>query len=505
MGGRVVTLGVWFVLTPFLLHHLGPVEYGLWVLVGALVGYGTILDLGISSAVAKYVAEYRARGEIEKARALVATALSLYTALGLLAVALAAALSPVFPRVFNIPASEHHRAALLVLVSGLVVGVELPASTSYSVLRGLQRFDVINLINVVGMLLLALVTVIVILLGGGLIGIVAANIPLTLLMQIPTVWFIRRTAPDLPVGWRGFDLRLVRPVASFSSALFLTSIAGQLKAKTDELVIGAFLPVARVTPYALARRLSELPQILTSQFIRILLPLASQLHAERDRARLRALFTTSTRASLALFLPIACGVAVLAGPFLAAWVGPAYAHNGRLVLILVVAGLVEISVWPAAAILQGMARHRLLAVFSAGSALANLGLSIVLVRPLGVTGVALGTLIATGGEMFFFVFPFALRVAGVDVRSALKQVLVPTLVPAVPAVVALYGMREALRPASLVSVAFAGLAGALVYLATYLAFEASRPERETLRVAGLGVLGFLRARATAAVVSARRS
>jgi O-antigen/teichoic acid export membrane protein len=270
-------------------------------------------------------------------------------------------------------------------------------------------------------------------------------------------------------------------------------------------VIGAFLPVARVTPYALARRLSELPQILTSQFIRILLPLASQLHAERDRARLRTLFTTSSRASLALFLPIACAVTVLAGPFLAAWVGPAYAHNGRLVLILVAAGLVEISVWPAAAILQGMARHRLLAVFSAGSALVNFGLSIALVRPLGVTGVALGTLIATAGEMFLFVFPFALRVADVDVRSALTQVLVPTLVPAVPAVVALYGMREALTPASLVSVAFIGLTGTLVYLATYLAFEASRPERETLRGVGLGIVGFMRARATAAVVSARRS
>jgi O-antigen/teichoic acid export membrane protein len=325
-------------------------------------------------------------------------------------------------------------------------------------------------------------------------------------MQIPTVWFIRRTAPDLPVGWRGFDLRLVRPVASFSSALFVTSIAGQIKAKTDELVIGAFLPVARVTPYALARRLSELPQILTSQFVRVLLPLASQLHAERDRTRLRALFTTSTRASLALFLAISCSVAVLAGPFLRAWVGPAYADKGNLVLILVAAGLLEISAWPAAAILQGMARHRLLAVFSIGSALANLGLSIALVRPLGITGVALGTLVATAAEMLFFVFPFALRIADVDARSAVRLVLVPTLVPAVPAIAALYAMREALAPRSLVSVALIGFAGGLVYLAAYLAFEASRPERETVRLAGLGLVGFLRARGSrAATALARRA
>jgi hypothetical protein len=136
----------------------------------------------------------------------------------------------------------------------------------------------------------------------------------------------------------------------------------------------------------------------------------------------------------------------------------------------------------------------------------NLGLSIALVRPLGITGVALATLIATAAEMFFFVFPFALRVADVDARSALEQVLVPTLVPAIPAVGALYAMREALAPGSLISVALIGFAGALVYLATYLAFEASRPERETLRAAGVSVVGFLRVRGSrAATAIARRA
>jgi peptidoglycan biosynthesis protein MviN/MurJ (putative lipid II flippase) len=145
-------------------------------------------------------------------------------------------------------------------------------------------------------------------------------------------------------------------------------------------------------------------------------------------------------------------------------------------------------------------------VFSAGSALANLGLSIALVRPFGVTGVALGTLIATSAEMFFFVFPFALRVAGIDARTALEQVLLPTLVPAVPATLALYALREALAPTSLFSVALIGFAGALVYLVTYLLFEASRPERETVRIAARGVVGFVRVRGSrAATAMARRA
>src|SRR5215210_4950869 len=79
--GQFVTLGTGFVLTPFVLHQLGASSYGLWVLAGSVVAYGSLLDLGISTAVVKYVAEYRARGETEQAHGLVATALCLYTVL----------------------------------------------------------------------------------------------------------------------------------------------------------------------------------------------------------------------------------------------------------------------------------------------------------------------------------------------------------------------------------------------------------------------------------------
>src|SRR5665647_3043949 len=74
-GGKVVTLVVWFFLTPFMLSRIGQSVYGIWVLVGSLVSYGGLLDFGIANAITKYVAEYHARDDFEQARSLVATAL----------------------------------------------------------------------------------------------------------------------------------------------------------------------------------------------------------------------------------------------------------------------------------------------------------------------------------------------------------------------------------------------------------------------------------------------
>src|SRR5438552_1502243 len=82
-AGKLATLATGLVLTPFILHQVGPASYGLWVLVGSVVGYGALLDLGIGNAIIKYVAEYRAKGQLDQAQQLVATALWLYAALGL--------------------------------------------------------------------------------------------------------------------------------------------------------------------------------------------------------------------------------------------------------------------------------------------------------------------------------------------------------------------------------------------------------------------------------------
>src|SRR5512143_4050938 len=94
-GGKIVTLGIWFFLTPYILNKLGQSVYGMWVIVGSLVSYGALLDFGIANAITKYVAEFQARGESEQASSLVATALWIYSGLGLAAVLLGAVFAPI--------------------------------------------------------------------------------------------------------------------------------------------------------------------------------------------------------------------------------------------------------------------------------------------------------------------------------------------------------------------------------------------------------------------------
>src|SRR5919199_5088105 len=143
-AGKLIVIGTGLVTTPFILQHLGPTMYGLWAVVGSVVAYGNLLDLGITTAVVKYVAEYRARREAEQLEHLLATAVWVYGAIGLAIVGFGALLAPIFPFIFQVPVEDRATASRLVFISGAVVGLSLVCSIPPAVLRGLQRFDLLN-------------------------------------------------------------------------------------------------------------------------------------------------------------------------------------------------------------------------------------------------------------------------------------------------------------------------------------------------------------------------
>ncbi len=485
-AGKAIALGTWFLLTPFILGRLGPVAYGVWVLVGSIGAYGYLLDLGVAGAVVKYVAEFRARGEWDEAHALVAAALRVYLVLGLIAVALGTCVAFVAPTLLNIPPADQPSTGWAIFLTGLSIGVSLAFMPATAVLRGLQRFDLYNLVVTTGTLLTAAVTVVALLAGAGLVGMVAASVPVTVLMQLVSVALVRRTAPELDFGWAGPWRGQLSRITKFGGASFALNASATLQTRTDEVVIAAFLPIALVTPYALARRLSEIALLVADQFIKVLLPVSSELVATQDAVRLRAVYIVSTRLTLAVLVPSSLILVIFAAPVLTAWVGPAYAAAAPLVTILAVAALFRGVSWPAATLLQGMDRHHRIAVLSIASGLANIGLSIVLVQVLGVTGVAYGTLIPTAIEAML-VLPYGLRVVRIDQGVGLREMILPPLLPALPMALVLLGMREWLAPTGLDFLIPAAV-GLAVYAGLYPLLDATRPEREMVRSVALATV-----------------
>jgi O-antigen/teichoic acid export membrane protein len=492
--GALVSILAGFLTTPFLLHHLGLAMLGWWLLITSITEYGRLFDFGIFGALTKYVAQYRATGEFERGRRIIAASQALYVMLGLALISLTLIGAPLFPRLFHVPGAERGAAMTTVVLMGVWVGLSIACAAPSAVLQGLHRFGALNIVQILQVVVSTVGMVAVVLLGGGIVGLAIVNIVATVVAQALMWQIVNRAVPELRLGWPAFDRAAMRQILGYSSSIFVGQTALRLQTKTDLIVIGAISTASSVTPYAIAWRLSEITRRIVTQFSRALLPMASELHAAGDTERLRALYIVSVRMTLVLAVAVGGSFVALARPFLTVWVGAQIAQYWYLVVVLVVAAIISLSQWPAAAILQGMAGYRPLAIFAVLSGLANLVLSIVLGMQFGLIGVALGTLIPTTIECFGCILPYMMRVLGIPVRDILQQIAAPALLPALPAAGCFYLLVSALRPTTLIEIFAIAATGVLVYVAGYLSVGASKDERSAYRSFAVTTIRFAEAR-----------
>src|SRR6266853_119551 len=131
-----------FFLSPFVVQHLGATGYGVWTLIGGLVGYLGLLDLGIRQAVNRYIAHYKAVGAHDEGSSIVSAAIRLFGLLGILAICLSGILAYFAPIFFNIPESLVDDTRIIVVLGGLTVAATLMGGVFGGVVTGLERFDI---------------------------------------------------------------------------------------------------------------------------------------------------------------------------------------------------------------------------------------------------------------------------------------------------------------------------------------------------------------------------
>jgi O-antigen/teichoic acid export membrane protein len=159
-----------------------------------------------------------------------------------------------------------------------------------------------------------------------------------------------------------------------------------------------------------------------------------------------------------------------------AWVGPDFAGTVIVVRLLSFTVVVRIGIATAHTLLKAAGRHRLVAFTNVASSFVNLSLSLALVKPFGLTGVALGTLVPVCLTSMFIVFPAGCRRVQLSMRRVVAEAMWPALWPA--AVMTAYvWVTLPFVGASLLAVAGEMAAACLVYGVTFLFFGLRTEER----------------------------
>ena len=165
LGALGISLGLQMALLPFILHHLGDHLYGVWVVIGTLSSYYGLLDLGLSSAVTRFVSRELGRRDKDAADNYVAAGCRVFCLLG--GVVIVVSVLVAFGASQLIHQAEDRRLfCWTALIVGCGLGLSFPARAFDGVLVAHLRFDLLAVVRVLFSLLRAALIYVLLRAGG---------------------------------------------------------------------------------------------------------------------------------------------------------------------------------------------------------------------------------------------------------------------------------------------------------------------------------------------------
>lgn len=472
-----VEIVIGFVMLPFNLAHLGPAQYGLWILVGGVTAHFSILDLGYGGATVKFVAQYRAHRNARALNEIASTLFFIFAGIGLVAYGAAALLAFNLDHVFRLTPEQAETGKAILLIVAVHAAINFPFSVFGGITSGFQRYDINNFVATATTITAAAVNASVLMGGYGLVTLVAA----TTAVRISAYYFYRlnayRVFPDLRIRPSLFCRKRLRELTGFSVYSAIIDWAYKLNYQLDAIVIGAVVGSAAVSVWAVAERLISGTQRLTNQLNGVLFPVVVDRDQRAHREHLQQILLQGTRLSLVMVMPIAMSLVLLAEPLVRAWVGPDMLGAVPVIQILAIAVAIRVGNASGTILLKGAGQHRKLALVNLTTGLANVGLSVLLIGPYGLPGVAMGTLLPIACSSVFILYPAACRLSGLPLRRAVVRAILPAVWPAF-ATAGLLVFARNISSGTLLAVMGIAAGGCTVYLALVLLVAIDRNDRE---------------------------
>lgn len=408
IAGRVLPLLVALAATPLLVASLGLARWGIFALALSLVGMFGIFDLGIGRALTRMVADRLGAERLDgdaadaadtaaedaaarDAAGAVLTGLALLAGLGVVAGLASAAGAWAYTGVLDLPGPLRYEVLWALLVLSAAAPLVLVNAALWGVLAAHQRFAGANLVNLPILALYYLGPLAALQAWDSL---VAATAVLVACRAAMTIAYWRLCLHALPA------LRHARADRSAAGALLrqgawitVANVLWPITQHLDRFIIAARLSAEAAahyaTPFDLVIRIAVLGQaLLASAFPALATALASDADAGPGAAG--RLFRHSVLGIAAMVLPPCLASILFADLLLAAWLGPAFAHEAAPAMRWLAAGVVLFALdGVAASLIDGAGRSARNALLAAGELVLYLPVLLIVLDDFGIAGAAI--------------------------------------------------------------------------------------------------------------------
>jgi O-antigen/teichoic acid export membrane protein len=400
-AGYAVPVLIALISIPIIIREMGTDRFGTLTLIWMVMGYFSLLDLGLCRALTRIIAEYLGKGDDASIPAIIWSALSLMLVMGLAAIPVVILLAPWFVHsVLKIPVELQRETIASLDILACSIPVVICTSGLAGVLESIQQFGKLSVCRLASGIFVYLSPLLVLSFSNSLAWVVGTLAMGRLILLIAHLALCFHSIPTLRRNM-SVQLHFLKPMMVFGGWITISNIIDPLMTFLDRFMVGAMISMAAVayysTPYEMVTRMWIIPLAISG----VVFPAFSS-RINQDMRQITRFFD---RAILGILVPLfllILTVVFFAREGLSVWLGAEFAGQSALVLKLLAIGVFLNSVMRIPDILIKAAdRPDLVSKYHLSEVFLYVPLLWWLVKTFGVAGAATAWLIRVIGETIY--------------------------------------------------------------------------------------------------------
>tara|TARA_B110000503_G_scaffold142338_1_gene238809 strand:- start:14794 stop:16299 length:1506 start_codon:yes stop_codon:yes gene_type:complete len=329
---------VGLLLTPFIIKSIGDAEFGLYILIGAFVGYISLLDLGLNTTIVRFVAKYRAEKNKKKEENFLFITMCVYGLISLIIVLVGLILYFNLETIFSnsLTLDELSKAKIMFLILIFNLAITLPGGAFTAICTGYEHFVFPRTINIIRYVVRSALVVGLLLVGGDSISLVLLDTVMNILVILFNGVYVFK---KLKVTFKLYEFKtpLVKEIFSYSIWVFILVLVSQLQWKAGQVIIGTLTNTTLVAIYGVGIMLGSYYGAFSSAITGVFLPKATKMIVENVNGKELTLMMIKIGRLVFLVLMMVFSSFILFGKqFILLWVGDTYIDSWFVGLIIMI-------------------------------------------------------------------------------------------------------------------------------------------------------------------------
>lgn len=388
----IVNLGY----TPIMIRLLGQSEYGLYSLIGSLVAYLSVLDLGLGNTIVRYVSKNRAVGNKKFESELNGLFLAIYSIIGLITLILGSVLYFNIDNIFGETLSfdQIERAKVMMILLIFNTAISFPLCVFSALMYAYERFIFLRVFNIISVLLKPVIALPFLFIGYGAITLVVTATVINIACLSANVYYCFKYL-NIHFSKGHFEKAFLYEISGYAFFIFLNAIMDKIYWETGQFILGMISGTIQVAIYAIAMQFMNMYIQFSNAIGSILLPKVTMMVVNgATKIELTNLMIKIGRVQYIIISYILIIFFLVGKEFIYLWVGEAYLSAYLMILILMIGLLIELIQNAGIAILQAMNLNRYRMTAYTIVAVINIFTSVVLAKMYGGLGCAISTAVA---------------------------------------------------------------------------------------------------------------